>query len=453
MGFLGFQHGLASISATLKANGYNQIDLYHMAPKYDIEPFLNKMNQFKPDIVGFYCTAEQFRFIRKIISEIRSYNVFTICGGPHITLHPKCLEEMSGLDATCIGEGEYPMLELVEALERGKDPTRIRNIWIKKDNKIYKNSCRPFIADLDELPFEDRDLFNFQESINHYGLSQLRVMLSRGCPFNCTYCSNVRLGKAQSGRYVRFRSVDSVINEIKGLQKKYMFNEICFDDEIFMLKKELVDEFCLKYKKEIALPFDFDLRVEFGSKELLSKLKDAGSRMVIFGIESGNEAMRKKVLKRKMSNQQIIEAFRNAKEVGLKTKAFNMVGLPGETKEMFEDTIKLNTIVNPDALTIYVFFPYPGTEAYDLCKAKGYLDDNSEIPDKYVSRRDTILRMPGFSRKEILKCSQWFGFNVYNKHSLKKAIAYKIFDSNYGDFIVNLLSPFRKHMRRFVQGS
>lgn len=453
MGFLGFQHGLASISATLKANGYNQINLYYMSPKYDIESFLKKMNQFKPDIVGFYCTAEQFRFIKRIISEIRSYNVFTICGGPHITLHPQCLEEVPGLDAICIGEGEYPMLELVEALEKGKDPTKIRNIWIKKNNKIYKNPCRSFIANLNELPFEDRDLFNFQESIDYYGLSQLRVMLSRGCPFDCTYCSNARLGKAQSGTYVRFRSVDNVINEIKGLRKRYKFMEICFDDEIFMLKKELVDEFCAKYKKEIALPFDFDLRVEFGSKKLLSKLKGAGGRMVIFGIESGNEQIRKKVLKRNMSNEQIIEAFRNAKEVGLKTKAFNMVGLPGESRKLFEDTIRLNALVNPDALTIYVFFPYPGTEAYDICKAKGYLNDSSEIPDNYVSRKDTILRMPNFSRKEILKCSRWFGFNVYKKHSLKKAIAYKIFDSNYGESIVNLLSPFRKHMRRFVQGS
>lgn len=453
MGSLGFQHGLASISATLKAHGYNQIDLYHMTPKYGIDSFLDKMSQFKPDIVGFYCTAEQFRFIKRIIEAIGSHKVFTICGGPHITLHPQSLEEVTGLDAICIGEGEYPMLELVEALEKGKDSTKIKNIWVKKNNRVYKNPCRPFVANLDELPFEDRDLFNFQESIDHYGLSQLRVLLSRGCPFNCTYCSNQRLRKAQSGTYVRFRSVDNVVEEIKGLKERYNFSEICFDDEVFMFKKEFVDEFCVKYKREITLPFDFDLRVEFGSKELLGKLKKAGGRMAVFGIESGNEEVRRKILKRKMSNQQIIEALRNAKEVGLKTKVFNMVGLPEETKEKFEDTIRLNRMVNPDALTIYVFFPYPGTEAYDICKAKGYLDDNSEIPDNYISRRDTILKMPHFTRQEILKCSRWFGFNVYKSHSFKKALAYKIFDSRYGDFIVSLLAPFRKQMRRFVQGS
>ena len=195
-GSLRNQHGLASISAFLKANGYGDIGSHHQEGQLDLGKWQQALSDFQPDVVGFYATAEQFRYVRAM-AENTPEGVFTIVGGPHPTCYPECLENVPRLDAVCVGEGEHPTLELLDALEHDKDPTGIRNLWVRSNGKITRNESRPFLDNLDELPFQDRELFNTQEAIDQYGFAQLRMMASRGCPNRCTYCSNhiIRQGR------------------------------------------------------------------------------------------------------------------------------------------------------------------------------------------------------------------------------------------------------------------
>ena len=129
-----------------------------------------------------------------------------------------------------------------------------------------------------------------------------------------------------------------------------------------------------------------------------------------------------------------------------------MVGLPDETPETHEDTVRLNQAINPDVASIFVFYPYPGTEAYDYCLSKGYMRPGEALPENYVSRRQSVLNLPGFSKTEISKCFHWFGFKVFWKHSLIKAIGYKVIYSDYGEFALNLTKEFRKLFRRMLTG-
>jgi len=191
--------------------------------------------------------------------------------------------------------------------------------------------------------------------------------------------------------------VDSVINQMELLVGRYPIKRFNFADDIFGILREWVFEFCEKYPKHFDLEFECNLRPETVDEKLLTALKSANCNQVDMGIEVGNEWLRTKVLNRKVSNKQILNAFRLAEEVGLKTRAYNMIGLPYETVDMVKETIKLNEMSNPTHTAIFYFYPYPGTRLYDVCKKEGYLSDKKAT--SYVT--DTILNLPTISNKEL----------------------------------------------------
>lgn len=450
-GALRSQHGLAFLSAVLKQNGYPEVSLSYFTGNLDLNQWEEDLKRLQPDLIGFYSTAEQFHFIKKLIEAVPK-PIFTICGGPHPSCYPVCIESIPRLDAICVGEGEYPLLELVQAVDQGRDYTQIKSLWVRRNGRIIKNPTRPFIHNLDELPFSDRELFNTQKAIDQYGLSQLRILASRGCPFSCTFCSNKRMSKTQSGPYVRFRSADHLLKELNQVKKKYRFEEIFFDDDIFIMNREIVQEFCKRYPKEIGKPFVFAGRVEACRLDILTMLKEAGGRRIDFGVESGHEELRRTILKRKMSNRQIIEATHLAKSVGLQVKTLNMVGLPEETPKKFRQTIKINQAIKPDVASLYVFYPYPGTELYDYCLEKGYLHPEESLPENYISRRDSILELPYFPKNDIQQCYHWFAFKVFWRYSPIKAIGYTLINSKHGEFFMAVTKKFRKILRKFLKG-
>lgn len=437
-----YHFGLGILSAVLKEKGHDT-KLYYMFDKFDIAPLIEMIEDFKPSLIAATSDSSQFRYIQKIFKETEPFGIFTVCGGPHVSLNPRSLEETEGLSAICIGEGEGAILELVDSLENGKDLREIRNLCIKSDGGIIRNPMRQFIQNLDSLPFCDREIFDYQSVIDS-DYDRAVFMLSRGCPYRCTYCSNHALRELQQGPYVRFRSVESSIAEIKSVLSRYRVRSIFLADDVFTLNKEFVKKFCERYKKEVGIPFEVTTRVETASEDMFGWLKDAGCTRVAMGIESGNEWLRQNILNRKMTNEQIIKAFRLAKEAGLKTKSYNIVGFPGETEEMFEDTVRLNAEINPDSHVCYIFNPYPGTKLHGYSLEKGYFSDT---PVEFVSRTDTPLNLPTFSRENILKAYRNFSYRVYRKISLKKAIMYKIYYSRFGERLIRFLDPIKKLVR------
>jgi radical SAM superfamily enzyme YgiQ (UPF0313 family) len=450
-GALGSQHGLMSISAVLKQNGFPNVRSAHVTRPLGVDEWQWTLATYQPHVVGFYSTAEQFHYVRQLI-DATPRSTFTICGGPHPTSYPVCLEAVPRLDAVCVGEGEYPMLELLRALQEGRDPTNVPSLWIRRNGSIVKNPVQKFMPDLDSLPFEDRDLFETQRFINQYGMSQLRVMASRGCPYSCTYCSIPKVRTSQDGKFVRARSARHIVDEIKEAGKKFEFNEVVFDDDIFMMFKDVVREFAEIYPREVGKPFVFCAHVEMCNREMLELLKKAGGRRIDFGVESGNPDLRRLILKRRMGNETILAATNLAREIGLQVKTFNMVGLPDETPETFRETVRLNQQINPDVFSLYVFYPYPGTELYDVCVAKGYLDPHESLPENYVSRRQSILRLPKFSKKQINRAFRWAAFHVFRSHSLTKALAYRLIYAQHGELILDFTRKLRKHVRSLLIG-
>lgn len=392
-----------------------------------------------PRLICFTAVSSEYRFIADIAKYIKnSYpGIYLLIGGPHVSLNPQdilCDE----FDALCIGEGEHPALELVSQLEKGMPPSGIPNLWIKKDSQIEKNPTRPFLQDLDSLPFPDREMWQ-EWIIEGSGLRHM-VLLGRGCPYECTYCCNHALKKISSGTYLRFRSSDNVAEEIKEIVTKYpMVEEIYLEVETIGINKKWDIELCLKLKQLNAalskpLTFGVNLRVTANAEleSLFAAFKESNFRFINIGLESGSERVRREILKRNYSNEDIIAAVRLARKYGLRVNFYNLIGVPGETAADFQETLKMNRKCMPDFCYNYIFYPYPGTLLYSLCKEKGLL---KRCPDIEMERSKATLDLPGFRKKQIQKSYLWFDYCFYKGYKpeyklLASVLALKV-RSNY----------------------
>ncbi|MEM2914332.1 MAG: radical SAM protein, partial [Candidatus Bathyarchaeia archaeon] len=343
-----YQHGVGSLISVLK-RAEHEVKLAYLQEFDDLKSLPELVKKFRPELACLSFGTNQWQIARLAASAIKTaLNIPIICGGIHTTFLPDEVLNNPNVDMICIGEGEEALVELVNSMEKGKDTKNIKNLWIKADGKVFKNSIRMLIDDLDSLPFGDRSEFPMKAILEENGY-EMSVMASRGCPFSCTYCCNHAWSKLYDGlgNYVRFRSVDNVLAEIAKLAEKYRIETLYFEDDIFTLNKKWAYEFASEYPKFFKFPFRIYVRVEAVDFELLKALKSAGLYMINIGLESGDEHIRRDVMKRNMTNKQIKQVFEWAKKLDLITRDFNIVGTPGETWKTVKKTVTLNRKVMP----------------------------------------------------------------------------------------------------------
>ena len=423
--------GLAALSAFLKQAGH-ETSLLYMSEKLGREEFLQAMQQHgKPDLVGFSAMTNQFDYCAELAEIIdEEYDVPVVFGGHHPSLAPEEVISRKGINILCRGEGEEAMLELVERIERGEDYSDVQGLWVKKGEDVIKNPIRPITVDINDLPSLDLEVFNFEEIYQYGGEYPLHLMAGRGCPYHCTYCCNPAVNRLYKGvsRVVRTRDVDVVIAEIKQHRRNYpMINCIVLLDETFTLNKKWVLEFCKAYKAEVGLKFQILVRVNTLDEEIMDALKDAGCDAMRIGVESGSEWLRENVLKRKMTNDQIVRVFEYADKVGIRTLAFAMIGLPHETPEMIEETMALLRRIKPHFVQFSIFYPYPGTELYEECKREGWLTGEKSF--SYFEK--SLLNLPTISQQQIM--DYYRSFNKELREIMAKKEAH-----GYYDFITNI---------------
>jgi len=383
---IGFNYGLAFISSLLKQHGHitRLINLNeNLGQSLDLQKIRVCMEEFQPRLVGFSVVTNQYGYAKEIARSIKEYSsVPLVCGGIHPTIAPEEVLASGCFDFVCLAEGEYAMLELANRIENGEDVRNIPNIWLRQDGQIIRNPLRPLV-DLESLPPKDYELFDFQHLIDAKD-GWVGIMTSRGCPFRCSYCFNHRLVEQYQQElglpfnklnYLRWHKIDTVIKELSLLLSNYKNIKVfIFDDDIFTLDKGYLRNFCQEYKKLTDKPFVVNAHVRLFDAEIASWLKEAGCMMVKFGLESGSEKIRQDILNRHMSNDDIIQAFQIAHEAGLQTSAFVMIGLPYETREDIFLTLKLLARIEPNRFRWSVFFPYPNTQAYEICQKAGLIN-------------------------------------------------------------------------------
>jgi len=338
---------------------------------------------FNPHLIGISMVTNQYQYCLEIASHIKKEcSIPVIGGGIHATADPDVVMASGYFDYICLGEGENALAELADRMEKGLDCSHIPNIWAQMNGKIIKNKVAPF-TDLTTLPSKDYDIFDFQTMIDAKG-GWVGVMTSRGCPYRCTYCFNHQmvnlykkdLGKTGEGlNYIRRHSIDDIIKELKYLLSTYRnITTFIFDDDIFTLNKSYLLEFCRRYQKEINMPYVVNGHVKNFDREKAFALKESGCTIVKFGLESGSERIRKEILNRKMTNEEIVRSFEAAQQAGLHTSAFVIIGFPYETREDIIMTIKLLARIKPGRFRWSIFFPYINTNAYTIAWRGGFIN-------------------------------------------------------------------------------
>ncbi|MBI5183611.1 MAG: radical SAM protein [Nitrospinae bacterium] len=369
----------------------------------EVEPdAISSLKDKRPDIIGISTMTPTMLTVVRIANVGKEIGAKVILGGAHATIMPEESLRETPADILIRGEGEETLREVVRCLDNHSDLKDVEGISYKTDKGIFHNKPRPYIQDMDSLPIPDRTLLKLDKysGASSVGISKRSTVLfsSRGCPFNCTFCA----AHLTLGRKYRFRSIDSVMEEIESIDR-LGFKHITINDDLFTLRKERVMEFCERMHKYPHITFDCDSRVNTIDEEMLRAMKKAGCIKIAYGVESGSPSVLKHMNKG-ITIEQVIEAFKKTKEVGIITEAFIIVGYMTETKEDFDMSMKLLKKIDPHIMVVSMETPYPGTKLYDLYKEKGYLkEDISWDAFLAFSKKEIPWRSDHFTGKEILK--------------------------------------------------
>lgn len=416
------QFGISYISSVLRAAGHKTrlVVLSRVMGRRSEKILEEEVREFSPDAVLCTAVSTEHPFIVRMARFLKKTfpSIYIVLGGVHATLDPEAAFD-SSFDALCIGEGEYSSLQLLEHLGKGVSPTGIPGFWFHKDDRIERNNPAPFLENIDALPHPDRDMWDkwCHESDDSY----YPVLLGRGCPFDCTYCCNHALRKITRGKYVRMRSPEAIVDEISQLAGRFpmmrsFYLEVetiaCDHAWAFQLLSGL-EKLNASIKEPLSFGSNMRITPKLDPTELFQAMQRSNFKFINVGLESGSERVRREILGRHYSNDDVVRVVETARKFGLKVNFYNLIGVPGETEEDFRMTLEINRRCLPDKTFPHVFYPYPGTALYETCNAQGLLDKGISCE---LERSLATLDIPGFGRNRIQEGHVWFRYNVYKGH-------------------------------------
>jgi len=423
--------GLAYIAAFLEKNGYEVVILDAFAEgwkkthdkdgkKYcgiSYEDIAKKVKEISPDVAGImslsahaqssYWTAEAVKNADK--------NITVVVGGPHASVRPKDCLSSENIDFVVMGEGEHTFLELIKAIEKNATGLlkSIDGIGFKENDEAVINKMREPIKNLDEIPFPARHLlpmekyFEAGKSLQTSRVTPKRsttVITSRGCPFNCIFCSvNLTMG-----RVWRARSPENVVAEVKQVINDYRIEEIMFEDDNMSFDKKRMEAICdliINEKIKFSWYAPNGLRADTLDETLLRKMKDAGCKEIYVAPESGDQEVVNKIVGKNLDLKKVEEIVAMCKKVGIDVGCFFVIGMPGETKENIKRTIEFARrlrSMGAKSCSFFVASPFYGTRLYSISREKRYLtrNDGKEIEEGFLNL-DAMIKTPEFSPEEI----------------------------------------------------
>lgn len=448
------QFGISYISALLRKDGIGTRLLVLSSESEGASMALaaETIGAYAPDLIAFTCVSTQFPFIERVarLAKHRWPGTRLVIGGPHVSLNPDEAAR-SVFDAVCIAEGEYPLLDYCRQLRAGREPDGIRNLWLKRpDGSLQRNPPRPFAEDLDAMPFPDHEMWApwIHHTVAHYP----SILLGRGCPYLCTYCCNHALRHLAPGKYVRFRSPDNIVREIKFVLEKYPCDAplLFLEVETIGVFKSWTLDLCARlqqFNRTLSKPIRFHTNFRITTKsldpEIFRALADANFGLLNIGLEAGSDRVRREVLKRNYSNEEFYRAVRLARDHGMEVNLFNMIGLPGETFADHLETVKLNRDTRPNRSFTSIFFPYPGTDLHKVCEKRGLLGKPLDVRKE---RRKATLELPEFPSRSVQRAFDLFEWRIHEGHwplqvRIRRLIGHYAGKSVVGERITTSLLP------------
>lgn len=348
------------------------------------EGFARHMKELRPDLLAFSLMSPHWHSMDPYLLALKREvpDLPVLVGGYQALLSSEETIEHPAVDYICVGDGEQPLVDLIEALH-AKRQGPIAGLWGPGAGGELVKMAPVLTEDLAEKPFPDYELFERNGGLREVNLSMfgrhdqliLPTITGRGCPYRCTYCCNTPLleqwrGK---GRFLRKYDPHRLVEELARLRERYGVGFFEFWDELFMSNMRFAREFIELYGRRIGVPFSINARVEKMDEDFCQAAADAGCHTIWFGLETGSEGYREEWLGRSMSNEQIVSAADNARRAGIHRHTFNMVGMPFETREDMLKTLEINRTIRPEFFWFFTYIPLRGTPMYKVADEAGLL--------------------------------------------------------------------------------
>ncbi|PLX17471.1 MAG: hypothetical protein C0601_07490 [Candidatus Muiribacterium halophilum] len=431
--------GIEYLSASLKKKGY-VTDLLFFPMLFEdsmlnidlLSNIFRKRDKIidRADLEGvkavfFNVPTDYYQYYLEIAGRIKAKkDIPIIFGGIHPTSIPEKVLKNEVVDMVAVGEGEITIAKLADYLT-GKRDTVPEGIWYKKDGKIVRNGvCEPLL-DLNELPLPDKRLFYNKAK---YLSETYTIFTSRGCPYNCSYCiNNIWYSKDVHSdmKRVRRRSVEDVIRELEWAKKEFDISSVMFEDDVFYLSDSWHWEFVRKYKKRIDLPFVCVMHPKSCQNyEIIESLRDIGCIQMEIGIQTLNQKVRREMLNRFETNQEINKALKNLHKSNIPFNIDHIAGLPGDTFEYQEKAARVYSKYRPNRVLYFFITNYPATEIEKRSKELGETDDIS-IEKMHMGLGETDETTGSVSKEKIKRLEQLrvlFGWLPYLSESVVRGL-------------------------------
>lgn len=434
----------------------------------------------KPDLIAVSVFTDNFHWAVDMAGRVKSQTgAPVIFGGIYPTSVPDKAIEPDVVDMICLGEGEEAMVELLNSIEKGYIDTSIRNIWFKKDSQIIKNPIRPLL-DLTKLPHPDKELFEDFIPIKDCYLT----VTVKGCPFNCTYCSQNFMKRFEKGlgSILREKTTEQVIDELLTMKKRYNYDEVVLMNNTFAVNDRETIRFLKLYKEKIGVRLRVMTHPKRLNYQLAKALKEGGCFRVQIGVESMNEETRRRIMKRPETNKEVIAAFEACDKAGLTYSIDHIFGIPNDTEEDLKYALRVYSRCKKAVrVTPFWLSYFPKTELVDIAKDMRLLTDadvesiNSGNEDVYIAtgsikdkEKRRILKIYTFLFRAVPIMPSWFTDFIL-RHNLQKYLRYfpRFITLSFIDLLITLIKcdfsaymyikfynyQFIKRIKRFLFGN
>lgn len=367
-----------------------------------------KIEQENPFLVIVNVATMSFEMDKEVAKICKKLGIKCSAMGMHVTTLPKQSLEESEFDFVIKGEPELISLNLAKAIKGKKDLKKIKGIAYRKNSKIYENGNEKLIEDLDAMPFPARHLINNEKYIAPLTKRPYTLIVTgRGCPYGCIFCT----ADKYYGKKQRRRSPENIVNEIQEVVEKYGIRDIGMWSDTFTFDKNQVIGISKEIiKRGLKIKWFCNSRVDTIDKEMLYWMSKSGCKVITFGVESLDEKILKNIRKY-ITLEQVERAIKLCKKYKIQGQLHLIFGLPGETRETIEKTIKRVIKIDPDYAQFYCAVPFPGTEFRKQVNEKGYIDSGKTWKDYEIN--NAIVSYPRLSSKEIQEAKKKAYFRFY----------------------------------------
>jgi len=368
--------GVMSISAQLKRCGHESEIIF--GKKEEVAEYIKNS---QPCTIAFSLMSVQWSWAKEVTSFLKENGIKVpiFVGGVHPSLFPSETMSHHGIDVCCLGEGEYPMLEFLEAIEEDKDYSHIPNLWVRKNGAVLKNATRPKMCswEVDDLDHADRNIYKKYEYFRKYPFELF--LGSRGCPFKCAFCEIPLLNEMYGGKKVVYRDPIKFVDEIAAVKDRGALGDklIMFSDSTFNSNKTWFLRFLREYRQRVNLPFTCNIRADLFDEEQAEDLALSNCDTVRFGVESGDSDIRNRLFNKHLTDGQIMNVSQLLDRHKIKFVTFNVFGNPEETLEQAWMTVHMNQTIKPHAMGSYILMLYPKLKVTDYALTKGLIDEKA----------------------------------------------------------------------------